>query len=68
MHSSVFTAGFLFTCLAVATSESFLSRFQADLGSGPRHGEIVRDGDAFLLRRTRRLFDVFDGENSENRA
>ncbi len=54
--------------LAVATSESFLSRFQADLGSGPRHGEIVRDGDAFLLRRTRRLFDVFDGENSENRA
>ena len=54
--------------LAVATSESFLSRFQADLGNGPRHGEIVRDGDAFLLRRTRRLFDVFDGENSENAA
>ena len=41
--------------LAVATSKSFLSRFRADLGGTLRRGEIVSDGDALLLRRTKRL-------------
>lgn len=41
--------------LAVGGSEVFLSRFQAGLGSGLRQGEIIQDGDALLLRRTRRL-------------
>ena len=54
--------------LAVGTSEGFLSRFQADLGSGLRHVEIAQDGDALFLRRTRRLNDVFDGKNIENGA
>jgi putative transposase len=41
--------------LAVGTSEGFLSRFQADMGSKLRQGEIIRDGEALLLRRTKRL-------------